>query len=251
VTFGRLCHAGTHNPADNCARAGQNGKYEINIAGCSARSILFHAGRLLRLRQCTAAARFSCARIVQAGSLHRVEHRRARVQPVVSGRPPPLQFCTTRLSNGFPVPDPTCTPGASNPTLTIEVLKDRRFSTSCVRDAATGQQEKAVTYDWYNLPHPSNNSGQNQICELDHLISLEMGGADTLDNVWPQCGPPGVLLPQRFFKEKDTVENFLAMLVREGRINLSDAQKGIATDWTQFLNEASRACPEGRCFSTR
>src|SRR5215468_5288127 len=67
---------------------------------------------------------------------------------------PPLQFCTTRLSNGFPVPDPNCTPGASNPTLTIEVLKDRRFSTGCVRDAATGQQEKAVTYDWYNLPHP-------------------------------------------------------------------------------------------------
>jgi len=50
---------------------------------------------------------------------------------------------------------------------------------------------------------------------LDHLISLELGGADTLDNIWPQCGPSGVALPQRFFKEKDTVENFLAMQVRE------------------------------------
>jgi hypothetical protein len=66
---------------------------------------------------------------------------------------------------------------------------------------------------------------------LDHLISLELGGADTLDNAWPQCGPSGVALPQRFFKEKDTVENFLAMQVREGRMDLSEAQKGIATDY--------------------
>jgi hypothetical protein len=116
-----------------------------------------------------------------------------------------------------------------------------------VRDAATQEGARATTYEWYNLPHPSNNSGENQVCELDHLISLELGGADTLDNIWPQCGPSEVSLPQRFFKEKDTVENFLAMRVRQGRMDLIEAQKGIATDWTQFLEEARRACPEGRC----
>ena len=161
---------------------------------------------------------------------------------------PPQQTCTTQINSGFPVPDPNCTPGAINPTLTIEVLRDRSFTTRCIRDAATQEVEKATTYEWYNMPHPSNNSGEGQICELDHLISLELGGADTLDNIWPQCGPSGVALPQRFFKEKDTVENFLAMQVREGRMDLSEAQKGIATDWTQFLNQARRACPEGRCF---
>ena len=161
---------------------------------------------------------------------------------------PPQQTCTIHTNNGFPVPDPNCTPGAINPTLTIEVLRDRSFTTRCIRDAATQEVEKATTYEWYNLPHPSNNSGESQSCELDHLISLELGGADTLDNIWPQCGPSGVSLPQRFFKEKDTVENFLAMQVREGRMDPSEAQKGIATDWTQFLDQARRACPEGRCF---
>lgn len=117
----------------------------------------------------------------------------------------------------------------------------------CLRDIATPEQDKETTYDWYNFPHPSRNSGENQICELDHLISLEIGGADTLDNIWPQCGPPGVALPQRFFKVKDTVENFLAMQVRAGQMSFIDAQKGIATDWTQFLDEARQACPEGRC----
>jgi len=161
---------------------------------------------------------------------------------------PPSESCTTLTRNGFPVPDPNCTPGAINPTLTIEVLRDRNFTTRCVRDAATPREEKARTYDWYHLAHPTNNSGENQVCELDHLISLELGGADTLDNIWPQCGPPGVTLSQRDFKQKDTVENFLAMQVREGRMDLREAQKGIATDWTQFLDEARRACPDGRCF---
>jgi hypothetical protein len=112
---------------------------------------------------------------------------------------------------------------------------------------ATKEFEKVATYDWYGLQPPSNNNGQSQICELDHLISLELGGADTLDNVWPQCGPSDVALPQRFFKEKDTVENFLAMQVKAGRMDLIDAQRGIATDWTQFLDTARQACPEGRC----
>ena len=131
--------------------------------------------------------------------------------------------------------------------MTIDVLRDRSFTTKCIRDAATTSEEKRTTYTWYDLELPAHNSGESQVCELDHLISLELGGADTLDNIWPQCGPDGASLPQRFFKEKDTVENFLAMQVREGRMDLSQAQKAIATDWTQFLDEARRACPEGRC----
>ena len=73
---------------------------------------------------------------------------------------PPQQICTIHTNNGFPVPDPNCTPGAINPTLTIEVLRDRSFTTRCIRDAATQEVEKATTYEWYNLPHPSNNSGE-------------------------------------------------------------------------------------------
>jgi hypothetical protein len=158
-------------------------------------------------------------------------------RPNVCGRRPAVRIRSHRS-----------TPGAIDPTVTIAVLRDRRFTTRCVRDAATNEEEKTATYRWYNLPFPSNNSGTNQICELDHLISLELGGADTLDNVRPQCGPSGVALPQRYFKEKDAVENFLAMQVRQGRMELSAAQKGIATDWTQFLVGTRRACPGGRCF---
>ncbi len=153
---------------------------------------------------------------------------------------PPVQKCSIGNKNGFLIPDPKCTPGAANPTLTLAILKKPTFTTKCVRDQATTPSKKRTTYRWYRISKPANNTGQNQTCELDHLISLELGGADTLDNIWPQCGPSGVALTKRFFKKKDTVENFLAKQVRDGKMSLADAQKGIATDWTQFLTEAEQ-----------
>src|SRR5271169_5514941 len=69
--------------------------------------------------------------------------------PLQSVALPPPHGCTTRISNGFPVPDPNCSPGAINPSLTIAVLRDRSFTTRCVRDAATAEEEKATTYEWY------------------------------------------------------------------------------------------------------
>jgi hypothetical protein len=126
------------------------------------------------------------------------------------------------------------------------VLQDPGFRTDCVRSHATSESKKEGTYALYGIPHPTTNSGQSQTCELDHLISLELGGADTLDNIWPQCGPSDVALSERFFKRKDAVENFLARQVREGKMSLEDAQKGIASDWTQFL-AASEGCDSAAC----
>ena len=154
--------------------------------------------------------------------------------------------CHTRIKNGFLLPAPACTPGAINPTVTTEVLQDPSFRTACVRGHASSSAQKNQTYDLYVIAHPDHNTGQTQTCELDHLISLELGGADTIDNIWPQCGPDGVALSERFFKRKDAVENFLAKQVREGKMSLADAQKGIATDWTQFL-AASEGCEGAAC----
>jgi hypothetical protein len=167
------------------------------------------------------------------------------------GSSPSPGSCRIRLINGFPVPDSTCTPGAVNPTVTAEILRNRAFRTGCLRNLATSEQHKSVTYEWYGVPHPSNNSGPTQICELDHYVPLELGGADTLDNIWPQCGPAGVKLEQRYFKMKDTVENYLTWAVKSGRMELSIAQRGIASDWTQYLDAAERTCPGGHCPNPR
>jgi hypothetical protein len=150
--------------------------------------------------------------------------------------------CTTRRKHGLPVPDPKCTPGAVNPTVTIAALQDPEFRTGCLRDCSTSAGAKAATYAQYGIPHPSENHGSTQTCELDHLVSLELGGADTVDNIWPQCGPDNVELAKRYFKQKDAVENYLAKQVRSGKMDLKKAQKKIASDWTQFLKKAQNFC---------
>ena len=155
--------------------------------------------------------------------------------------------CTPGTRNGFPVPDPRCSPGAINPSVTLAVLTTKGFTTKCVRDKATSAQTKKKTYGWYGIKPPAKNTGSTQTCELDHIISLELGGADTLDNIWPQCGPSRTTLWNRYFKQKDTVENYLAYMVREGNITLAVAQRGIAHNWPQFLDHANQVCPKGVC----
>jgi 5-methylcytosine-specific restriction endonuclease McrA len=63
-------------------------------------------------------------------------------------------------------------------------------------------------------------------CEVDHLISRELGGADTEENLWPQpyTQHPGA-------HEKDWLENELHKEVCANTITLADAQKEITDDW--------------------
>jgi hypothetical protein len=65
--------------------------------------------------------------------------------------------------------------------------------------------------------------------ELDHLIPLELGGANDVSNLWPEVSDePG----QGFRNSKDKVENDLKSAVCAHRIAIADAQNAIATNWT-------------------
>src|ERR1035441_9403948 len=59
--------------------------------------------------------------------------------------------CKAGIVNGYPAPDPACTPGAINPTVTFETLTALGFKTSCLRNQATSQKEKNETYAWYGI----------------------------------------------------------------------------------------------------
>ena len=159
----------------------------------------------------------------------------------------PAQPCHAILKDGFPVPDPTCTPGAANATITADVLRNPLFKTGCIRNMATIEDQKKATYRWYDSQEPSNNIHAYQTCELDHFIPLELGGADTLDNIWPQCGPDGVSLANRYFKQKDLVENYLAMRVKSCNMDLNTARVEIVSNWMQYLSAAQAACHGDRC----
>ncbi|HEY1498247.1 MAG TPA: hypothetical protein VGF88_01595 [Acidobacteriaceae bacterium] len=160
---------------------------------------------------------------------------------------PTAGSCKIGKKNGYPMPDSKCTPGAINPTVTVAVLNNAKFRTCCVRDKVESETAKKVAYGWYGLTAPTNNVGQSMTCELDHLVPLELGGGDSMDNIWPQCGPNAVTLNNRYFKGKDLVEMYLAGQVKSGQMDLSKTQHGIATDYTQFMDAAKQYCATQSC----
>jgi len=63
--------------------------------------------------------------------------------------------------------------------------------------------------------------------KVDHLIPVELGGADTLDNLWP------LSLSTKPYnaKRKEYLTRQLLALVRTGRMTLAQAQAEIRQDW--------------------
>lgn len=126
--------------------------------------------------------------------------------------------CHTR--DGGRLPDPHCTPGAFDPAVTqanIQSTICRSGYTETVRPPET----QTETFKW-NVAEPAY--GQHDVSgELDHLVPLELGGANDASNLWVEAGS----IPN----PKDTVENALNQAVCDGRISLRAAQRAIARDW--------------------
>lgn len=126
--------------------------------------------------------------------------------------------CRTR-DHGM-LPDPSCTPGAIDPAVTQANIGSticRTGYTESVRppESQTEAFKRHVAEPAY---------GQHDIFgELDHLVSLELGGANDAGNLWVEAGP----IPNR----KDDVEDALHHAVCDGRITLRAAQQEIADNW--------------------
>jgi hypothetical protein len=119
------------------------------------------------------------------------------------------------------LPDPVKTPGLADPQLTQARLCRRTFHTGTVR--AVDASLKKKVYASYGMSPTSPPCP----CEVDHLVSLEIGGANDQKNLWPQSygtKPWDAHI-------KDQLENRLHHLVCTGRISLADAQHEIATNW--------------------
>jgi hypothetical protein len=64
--------------------------------------------------------------------------------------------------------------------------------------------------------------------EVDHLVSLELGGTNARANLFPEAASP-----RPGSHEKDRLENRLHDLVCSGQISLRRAQRAIATNWVK------------------
>lgn len=116
------------------------------------------------------------------------------------------------------LPDEDCTPGAVWPSATRTQICISGYS-SLVRKV--NSQEKEETYDRYDIPKSKRNE-----FEVDHLVSLQLGGSNDFANLWP--------LQTEIKDRKDRVENHLKRKVCAGKMPLQLAQQEIAEDWTQI-----------------
>lgn len=118
------------------------------------------------------------------------------------------------------VPDPALTPGAVNPAATLAVICVRGYTSQPgVRHVTAGT--KAKVFAEYGVDPKSDHF------EVDHLISLELGGSNDLKNLWPQSYTSTPFNAHR----KDALENRLHAMVCAHQLDLATAQREIAGNW--------------------
>lgn len=125
------------------------------------------------------------------------------------------------------IPDPKLTPGAAETTDTALICQPGYSRT--VRH--TSQALKHKVYIEYGIDKDLGNY------EIDHLIPLGIGGADVRNNLWPESQDTSPWNAEL----KDQLEHSLHAEICASRIQITDAQKAISTDWIaayrRFLGE--------------
>ncbi len=116
------------------------------------------------------------------------------------------------------LPDPKMTPGATLPVTRADICVSGY--TQKVRNVPL--DIKRQVYAEYGIQ--SHKPGDY---EVDHLISLELGGSNSLKNLWPQS----YKTQPWNARVKDALENEMHAEVCDGRLDLATAQHDIATDW--------------------
>ena len=156
----------------------------------------------------------------------------------IEGPIPAPGTCHMRASaNGDPLPDPTCTPGAIDPTINEANLG----STLCRKGGYTAaiappdtltEPVKRKLLAAYGIP-----ADQIGDFELDHLVAMPVGGASDTRNLWPE---PNTF--RQFTKssgwvnDKDVVETYLFHAICDGKVSVDAARGAMAADWTTAVN---------------
>jgi hypothetical protein len=117
-----------------------------------------------------------------------------------------------------PKPRFAITPGETRPITLAEVCDYSRAEVIS-RDIPLDVQQKVFAA--YGIKDPKANR-----FEVDYLITPDLGGAESIRNLWPQ--PYSVRWNARV---KDKLEERLHELVCSGKLDLSTAQHDIAVDW--------------------
>jgi hypothetical protein len=118
-----------------------------------------------------------------------------------------------------PLPDPGCTPGARFARATRSMICRPGYARE-VRHVSAATKD--AVYAAYGMTRHFDGADG----EVDHLVSLELGGSNSRANLFPEPARP-----RPGSHEKDRLENRLHDEVCSGRISLRRAQRLIAAGW--------------------
>jgi hypothetical protein len=142
----------------------------------------------------------------------------ATTQPTETTPAPEPADCVYRHSRELP--DRYCTPGKVFSTVRARQVCRSGYSKG-VRHVTTFT--KNAVYASYGVL--SHTAGEY---EVDHLVPLELGGSNAIENLWPE---PADTDNGEDFHTKDRLENFLHKRVCSGRMSLRAAQRAMKTNW--------------------
>ncbi len=134
-----------------------------------------------------------------------------------------------KASNGMALPG-AATPGITR-KVTVDQLCNPNFHTASVRDVTEAEKKQVcAVYAAKDCPGAAY--------EIDHLVSLEIGGDNVAANLWPQ--------PIAQARHKDVIENqlhrFVCSAPRDQReMRLHQAQDCIKRDWTSCADVMAEA----------
>ncbi len=147
---------------------------------------------------------------------------------------PDIASSECHVINGLP--DLACSPGATDSRVTQDNIKQTicvSGYTSTIRPSSSITNKiKIERMQAYGFSDIMGNY------ELDHLISLELGGSpDSVQNLWPEsytipCGA----------RAKDKVENLLHSEICSGQISLEEAQHEIVNNWEEVYAAHYGSC---------
>ncbi len=136
-----------------------------------------------------------------------------------------------------PLPDRRCSPGAYYSKLTKRVLCSPSFRTGPIRNVPLSVKHQVEAA--YGLKPRAYGS----TLEIDHIISLELGGSNDPMNLYPERatfadGSPG-------FHVKDKLENATHRAMCAGTVSLRAAQRQIAGNWLLLYQQVFGVAPQG------
>jgi hypothetical protein len=124
-----------------------------------------------------------------------------------------------------PLPDHACSPCA----VFVGVLLGAICTTGyTARVRSVGLAERDSIFREYGLPVRS----YGRTYEVDHIVSLELGGSNDPANLYPEAATPAP-----GYHIKDRLENRLHRLVCAGQLPLGSVQRDIARNWVALYRQ--------------